>query len=417
MTSTSPPTDNNSTPSVISSEAKRWATAARREIVIGGHDTATPIFQPLILQALGVPQQADNPPYPVLLLAAGVDQELWNYWAEQYETDFKNRAISQADIIYDPNQPDHITAEMQMDLLYGAWSDDYGVPLLSSLGHSQLESSDTKLMTLFTTTSAALSIARRPLTDSHRMALAMIANADRPRPVAVSTSSPTPHDSSDAIRSVCIACRLAIEPTLVTICTICNSSLHNRQTCICPCTGAQRDLPSPAETIAYSDSDDGEPHLTCNGIDSGSESDDYTPANANSCPVCYRIITSSSRNASVLEPCGHLGHWRCLLSAFTMDERCPLCRREIQQLRDLHTGSIANDNNVPNPPVSRYEIDQLTMDLIDALGRPEMYVEGDPLHTDDPVSTPASSVPILSASSVRDATSSTIPGPDLSKKM
>eukprot|EP00808_Paulinella_micropora_P021445 g26976.t1 len=161
MTSTSPPTDNNSTPSVISSEAKGWATAARREIVIGGHDTATPIFlQPLILQALGVPQQADNPPYPVLLLAAGVDQELWNYWVEQYETDFKNRAISQADIIYDPNQPGHITAEVQMDLLYGAWSDDYGVPLLSSLGHSQLERSDTKLMTLFTTTSAALSIAR-----------------------------------------------------------------------------------------------------------------------------------------------------------------------------------------------------------------------------------------------------------------
>eukprot|EP00808_Paulinella_micropora_P021447 g26977.t1 len=100
-----------------------------------------------------------------------------------------------------------------------------------------------------------------------------------------------------------------------------------------------------------------------------------------------------------------------------MDERCPLCRREIKQLRDLHTGSIANDNNVPNPPVSRCEIDQLTMDLIDALERPEMYVEGDPLPTDDPVSTPASSVPILSASSVRDATSSTIPGPDLSKKM
>eukprot|EP00808_Paulinella_micropora_P009420 g2024.t1 len=292
-----------------------------------GHDTATPIFQPLILQALGVPLQADNPPYPVLLLAAGVGQELWNYCVQQYETDFKNSAITQADIIYDPNRPGHIRADVQIDLLYGAWSDDYGVPLLGSLGHSQLNRADTRLMTLFSiaTTSAALSIARRPLTDPHRMALAMIASADRPRPVAVSTSSPTPHDSSDTIHSICIACRLPIEPTLVTICTICNSLLHNSQTCICSCTGTQREIHSPAETIAYSDSDDGEPHLTCNGcnqlidtdngvtscircardlhlapedsgplcqcpcpvlgMDSCSESDDNTQADANRCPV------------------------------------------------------------------------------------------------------------------------------------
>eukprot|EP00808_Paulinella_micropora_P025342 g78162.t1 len=96
---------NNSSSSVVSSEVKRQATAARHEIAIGGHDTATPIFEPLILQALGVPRQASaaNPPYPVLLLAAGVGQELWNYWVQHYAVDFKNRAITQADIIYDPN--------------------------------------------------------------------------------------------------------------------------------------------------------------------------------------------------------------------------------------------------------------------------------------------------------------------------
>eukprot|EP00808_Paulinella_micropora_P021999 g81303.t1 len=312
-------------------------------------------------------------------------------------------------------------------------------------------------MKLFKTTSAALSIARSPLTDPHRMALAMLAGADRPRPVAVSTSSPTvstsspaPYDSSGAIRSICIACRLPIEPTLVTICTICNSSLHNGQTCICPCTGTQREMQSPAETMAYSDSDDGEPHLTCNGcnrpihtdtgvtscikcardlhlapdnsgplchcpcpvlgMDSGSESDDNTQADANRCPVCCRPITSSSRHASILEPCNHIGHWRWLLSAFTMDERCPLCKGEVQQLCDLHTGAIAN-NDVPNPPANSYQIDQLTMDLIDALERPEMYIEGDPLPTDNHFSTPAS-VPISSASSARDTTSSTVPGPD-----
>eukprot|EP00808_Paulinella_micropora_P031162 g74084.t1 len=110
---------NNSSSSVVSSEVKRSATAARHEIAIGGHDTATPIFQPFILQALGVPRQADDPPYPVLLLAAGVGQQLWNYWVQQYETDFKNRAITQADIIYDPNRPGHIRAGEQMDLLYG----------------------------------------------------------------------------------------------------------------------------------------------------------------------------------------------------------------------------------------------------------------------------------------------------------
>eukprot|EP00808_Paulinella_micropora_P025523 g36193.t1 len=389
---------------LILSEVKRWATAARHEIAIGGHDTATPIFQPLILQALGVPRQADDPPYPVLLLAAGVGQQLWNYWVQQYETYFKNRAITQADIIYDPNRPGHIRADEQMDLLYCAWSDDYGVPLLGSLGHSQLDNADTRLMTLFTTTSAALAIARRPLTDPHRMALAMIADADRPRPVAVSTSSPTvstsstPHNSSDAIRSICIACRLPIERTLVTICTICNSALHNGQTCICPCTGTQREMQSPAETIVYYDRDDSESHLTCNGcnrpidtdevascircardlhlapdnsgplcqcpcpvlgMDSGSESDDNTQADANRCPVCCRPITSSSCHASILEPCNHIGHWRCLLSAFTMDERCPLCRGEVQQLRDLHTGAIANNDNVPNPPANSHQIDQL----------------------------------------------------------
>eukprot|EP00808_Paulinella_micropora_P031163 g74085.t1 len=315
-------------------------------------------------------------------------------------------------------------------------------------------------MTLFITTSAALSIARRPLTDPHRMALAMNAGADRPRPVAVSTcsptvstSSPTPHNSSDAIRNICKACMLPIEPILVTICTICNSALHNGQTCICQCTGTQREMQSPAETIAYSDSDDGEPHLKCNGcnrpidtddgvascircacdlhlapdnsgplcqcpcpvlgMDSGSESDDNTQADANRCPVCCRPITSSSCHASILEPCNHIGHWRCLLSAFTMDERCPLCRREVQQLRDLHTGAIANNDNMPNPPANSYQIDQLTMDLIDALERPEMYVEDDPLPTDDHFSTPASSVPISSASSVLDTTSSTDPGPAL----
>eukprot|EP00808_Paulinella_micropora_P007227 g17219.t1 len=94
-----------------------------------------------------------------------------------------------------------------------------------------------------------------------------------------------------------------------------------------------------------------------------------------------------------------------------MDERCPLCRGEVQQLRNLHTGAIANNDNVPNPPANSYQIDQLTMDLIDALERPEMYVEGDPLPTDDHFSTPASSVPISSASSVLDTTSSTVPGP------
>eukprot|EP00808_Paulinella_micropora_P010453 g65699.t1 len=377
---------NNSSSSVVSSEVKRWATAARHEIAIGGHDTATPIFQPLILQAL-----------------AAVGQQLWNYWVQQYETDFKNRAITQADIIYDPNRPGHIRADEQMDLLYGAWSDDYGVPLLGSLGNSQLDSADTRLMTLFTTTSAALSIARLP-----------------------------------------------IEPTLVTICTICNSALHNGQTCICPCTGTQREMQSPAETIAYSDRDDSESHLTCNGcnrpintdngvascircardlhlapdnsgplcrcpcpvlgMDSGSESDDNTQADANRCPVCCRPITSSSRYVSILEPCNHICHWRCLLSAFTIDERCPLCRGEVQQLRDLHTSAIANNDNVPNPPANSYQIDQLTMDLIDALERPEMYVEGDPLPTDDHFSTPASSVPISSASSVLDTTFSTDPG-------
>eukprot|EP00808_Paulinella_micropora_P000209 g5643.t1 len=236
----------NSSSSVVSSEVKRCATAARHEIAIRCHDTTTPIFQPLIiiLHALCVPRQADNPPYPVFLLAAGVSQEFWKYWVQQYEVEQCNYPGR-----HYPNQPAaghiDIRADVQMDLLYGSWSDDYGVPLLGSLGHSQLNSADTRLMTLFTSTSAALSIARRPLTDPHRMALAMIASADRPRSVAVSTSSPTPHESSGTIRSICIASRLQIELTFVTICTVCNRSLHNNQTCICQCTGTQIENAQP----------------------------------------------------------------------------------------------------------------------------------------------------------------------------
>eukprot|EP00808_Paulinella_micropora_P027543 g67058.t1 len=363
---------NNSSSSVVNSEFKRWATAARHEITIGGHDTATPIFQSLILQPLVFLDKLTTLSIKCF--------SLHRVWANNFGTTGCSSMRPTSRIVQLPRQTSFM---IPTDLAISERM--CRRPSLRGM----LDSTDTRLMTLFTTTSAALSIARRPLTDPHRMALAMIAGADRPRPVAVSTSSPTvstssptSHNSSDAIRSICIACTLPIEPTLVIICTICNSALHNGQTCICPCTGTQREMQSPAETIAYSDSDDGEPHLTCNG--------------------CNRPINADDGVAS---------HWRCLLSAFTMDEKFPLCRGEVEQLRDLHTGAIANNDNVPNPPANSYQIDQLTMDLINALERPEMYVEGDPLPTDDHFSTPASSVPISSASSVLDTTSSTVPGP------
>eukprot|EP00808_Paulinella_micropora_P021184 g3567.t1 len=116
---------NNSSSSVVSSEVKRWATAARHEIAIGGHDTATPIFQPLILQALGVPRQADDPPQTSSMIPTDLAiSERMSRW-----TFFTGHGLMN------------------------------GVPLLGSLGDSQLDSADTRLMTLFTTTSAALSIA------------------------------------------------------------------------------------------------------------------------------------------------------------------------------------------------------------------------------------------------------------------
>eukprot|EP00808_Paulinella_micropora_P009421 g2025.t1 len=66
-----------------------------------------------------------------------------------------------------------------------------------------------------------------------------------------------------------------------------------------------------------------------------------------------------------------------------MDERCPLCRVEIQQLRNLHTSAIANDNNVPDHPPNQYQVDQLTMDLIDALESSDMCVESNNAASDD----------------------------------
>eukprot|EP00808_Paulinella_micropora_P015700 g27489.t1 len=68
------------------------------------------------------------------------------------------------------------------------------------------------------------------------------------------------------------------------------------------------------------------------GSRSDTEDDDSAAASATDirCPICLSSLRS--RIASAV-PCGHSGHVRCLISAISVDRRCPCCRTIVTTIR------------------------------------------------------------------------------------
>lgn len=62
------------------------------------------------------------------------------------------------------------------------------------------------------------------------------------------------------------------------------------------------------------------------------------------CAICQEGVTCATR----IRACGHCFHSQCIHEWFSMNTRCPICRHDIRESRDLRRGSATtnNDNRV-----------------------------------------------------------------------
>lgn len=59
------------------------------------------------------------------------------------------------------------------------------------------------------------------------------------------------------------------------------------------------------------------------------------------CAICQEGVTCATR----IRHCGHSFHSRCIGEWFTMNPRCPVCRHDIRERRDLHENPRNNTND------------------------------------------------------------------------
>ena len=59
------------------------------------------------------------------------------------------------------------------------------------------------------------------------------------------------------------------------------------------------------------------------------------------CAICQENVTCATR----IRACGHCFHGQCIAEWFTMNTRCPICRHDVRDLRNVRS-TTHNDNRV-----------------------------------------------------------------------
>lgn len=69
--------------------------------------------------------------------------------------------------------------------------------------------------------------------------------------------------------------------------------------------------------------------------------ENHIQATDTTCAICQEGVTCATR----IRDCGHYFHSQCILEWFTMNPRCPVCRHDIRERRDLQPNGSNNSND------------------------------------------------------------------------